>query len=217
MDSMPPLTHRGLVTHICVNASVTLVIVTAGDGYSVIIMMTSSNGNIFRLTAALWEEFTGDRLIPLIKASDQAFMFPLTCARINGWANNREAGDLRRYRDHYDVTVMIIMVPVPGSVTVTVIGSIYLAPSLYPWWRHQMETFSALLALCAGNSPVPVNSPHKGQWRGALVFSLIYPWINDWVNNREAGDLRRQRGHYDVIVMSEAMPTSSELGLWGQS
>ena len=52
-------------------------------------------------------------------------------------------------------------------------------------WRHQMETFSALLALCAGNSPVPVNSPHKGQWRGALMFSLIYAWINDWVNNRD--------------------------------
>ena len=69
------------------------------------------------------------------------------------------------------------------------------------WWRHQMETFSALLALCAGNSPVPVNSPHKGQWRGALMFSVIYAWINDWVNDREAGDLRRQRGHYDVIVM----------------
>ena len=64
-----------------------------------------------------------------------------------------------------------------------------------------METFSALLALCAGNSPVPVNSPHKGQWRRALMFSLIYAWIHDWVNNREAGDLRRQRGHYDVIVM----------------
>ena len=70
-----------------------------------------------------------------------------------------------------------------------------------PWWRHQMETFSALLALCAGNSPVPVNSPHKGQWRGALMFSLICAWIHDWVNNREAGDLRRRRGHYDVIVM----------------
>ena len=69
------------------------------------------------------------------------------------------------------------------------------------WWRHEMETFSALLALCAGNSPVPVNSPHKGQWRGSLMFSSIYAWINDWVNNREAGDLRRQRGHYDVIVM----------------
>ena len=54
-----------------------------------------------------------------------------------------------------------------------------------------MGTFSALLALCAGNSPVPVNSPHKGQSRGALMFSLIYAWINDWINNREAGDLRR--------------------------
>ena len=69
------------------------------------------------------------------------------------------------------------------------------------WWRHQMETFSALLALCAGNSPVPVNSLHKGQWRGALMFPLICAWIHDWVNNREAGDLRRYRGHYDVNVM----------------
>ena len=65
-----------------------------------------------------------------------------------------------------------------------------------------METFSALLALCAGNSPVPVTSPHLGQWRGALMFSLLCVWINDWVNNREAGDLRRHRGHYDVIVMA---------------
>ena len=47
----------------------------------------------------------------------------------------------------------------------------------------------------------PVNSPHKGQWRGALMFSLICAWINAWVNNREAGDLRRHRAHYDVIVM----------------
>ena len=47
----------------------------------------------------------------------------------------------------------------------------------------------------------PVNSPHKGQWRGALMFSLICVWINDWVNNREAGDLRRYRAHYDVTLM----------------
>ena len=59
----------------------------------------------------------------------------------------------------------------------------------------------ALLALCAGNSPVPVNSPHKGQWRVTLMFSLICVWINGWVNSREAGDLRRHRGHYDVNVM----------------
>ena len=47
----------------------------------------------------------------------------------------------------------------------------------------------------------PVNSPHKSQWHGALMFSLICVWINDWANNREAGDLRSHRGHYDVIVM----------------
>ena len=68
------------------------------------------------------------------------------------------------------------------------------------WWRHQMETFSVLLALCAGNSPA--NSPHKGQWHGALMFSLIYTWIHNWVNNRKARDLRRHRAHYDVIVMN---------------
>ena len=62
-------------------------------------------------------------------------------------------------------------------------------------------TFSALLAICAGNSRSPMNSPHKGQWRGALMFSLICVLINDWVNNREAGDLRRYRAHYDVTVM----------------
>ena len=44
-----------------------------------------------------------------------------------------------------------------------------------------------------------MNSPHKGQWSGALMFSLI--WINSWVNTREAGDLRRHRAHSDVIVM----------------
>ena len=66
------------------------------------------------------------------------------------------------------------------------------------WWHHQMETFSALLAICAGNSP---DSPHKGQWRVALMFSLICVWINGWVNNREAGDLRLYHAHYDATVM----------------
>ena len=69
------------------------------------------------------------------------------------------------------------------------------------WWRHQMETFSALLALCAGKSTVPVNPPHKGKWRGALMFSLICAWINGCVNSLEAGDLRRHGAHYVVTVM----------------
>ena len=55
-------------------------------------------------------------------------------------------------------------------VCVFCLGSTLLYP---PWWRHQIETFSALLAICAGIHRSPVNSPHKGQWRGALMFSLI--------------------------------------------
>ena len=68
-----------------------------------------------------------------------------------------------------------------------------------------METFSALLFLCAGNSPVPVNSPHKGQWSGALMLSLICTWINGW-----AGDLRRRRAHYNVAVMWTRIPEKSQ-------
>ena len=49
------------------------------------------------------------------------------------------------------------------------------------WWRHQMEKFSTLLAIYAGNSPVTAR-------------------INGWVNNGEAGDLRRYRAYYDVIL-----------------
>ena len=60
-----------------------------------------------------------------------------------------------------------------------------------------METFSALLAICAGNSPVPGEFPADE----ALMFSLICSRINGWVNNGDAGDLRRHRAHCDVIVM----------------
>ena len=47
----------------------------------------------------------------------------------------------------------------------------------------------------------PVNSPHKGQLCGALIFPLIWAWTNRWTNNGEAGDLRRHHAHYDVIVI----------------
>ena len=58
------------------------------------------------------------------------------------------------------------------------------------WWRHQMEINRS-----------PVNSPHKGRWCGALMFPLICDWICCWVNNRQAGDLRRHCAHYNIIVM----------------
>ena len=63
-----------------------------------------------------------------------------------------------------------------------------------------METFTVLLATCAGNSPVA--GPRKGQWRGALMFFFICARINGWINNRYAGDLRRHRAHYDVTAMN---------------
>ena len=94
-----------------------------------LIVMTSWNENIFRVTGHLCGESTGPRYIPRTKASEAPWPFVLGIRRS------------------------------------------------------------------------PVYSPHKGQWRGALMFSLICVWINGWVNNREAGDLRRYRAHYDVIVM----------------
>ena len=55
--------------------------------------------------------------------------------------------------------------------------------------------------LCGWIHQSPVNSPNKGQWRGALMFSLICTWINGWVNNRAAGDLTCYLAHYGVTVM----------------
>ena len=51
----------------------------------------------------------------------------------------------------------------------------------------------------------PADSPHKSQWRGASVFSLICTWANGWTNNRDAGDLRSHRNHYNVTVMANCI------------
>ena len=65
-------------------------------------------------------------------------------------------------------------------------------------WKH----FPRNWRFVRGIHRFPVISPHKGQWSGALIFfSLICVWINGWVNNHEAADLRRCRAHYDVTVM----------------
>ena len=65
-------------------------------------------------------------------------------------------------------------------------------------WKHVPRYWPFV----QGSHRSPVNSPHKGQGRGALMFSLICVWIkNHWVNNREAGDMRLYRAHYDIIVM----------------
>ena len=64
-------------------------------------------------------------------------------------------------------------------------------------WKH----FPRYWPFMRGIHRSPVNSPNKGQWHRALMFSLICVWTNGWINNRDAGDLRHHRAHYDVIVM----------------
>ena len=64
-------------------------------------------------------------------------------------------------------------------------------------WKH----FPLYWPFVRGIHRSPVNSPHKGQWHGALMFPSICAWINGWVNNREAGNRRRHQAHYAVLVM----------------
>ena len=69
------------------------------------------------------------------------------------------------------------------------------------WWRHQMEQFPHYWPFVRGIPRWPVDSPHKGQWGGPLIFSLIFGWTNGWAHNRDAGDMRRHRVHYDATVI----------------
>ena len=72
-------------------------------------------------------------------------------------------------------------------------------------WKH----FPRYWPFVRGIQRSPMNSPHKGQWRGALMFSLICVWINDLVNSRESGDLRRYSGLIKPLLtelMSNCIP-----------
>ena len=70
-------------------------------------------------------------------------------------------------------------------------------------WKH----FPRYWPFVLGIRRSPVNSPHKGQWHGALMFSLICARINGWVNKCETGDWRCHCAHYDFTVMPH----------WGQN
>ena len=94
--------------------------------------MTSSNGNIFRVTGTLWGEFTGHQWIPLTKASDMELWCFLWA---NSWASHRDAGDLRCHRAHYDVTVIL--------------GESLPRPSSHPQFRYYYDITRAIDALAA--------------------------------------------------------------------
>ena len=77
-------------------------------------------------------------------------------------------------------------------------------------WKHFLRHWPFVRGIHRSS----VNSPHRGQWRGALKFFFICTRINGWVNNREAGDLRRHCAHYDVIVMGYFTDILLRLGMY---
>ena len=72
--------------------------------------------------------------------------------------------------------------------------------------HDELKHFPRYWLFVRGNHRSPVNSPYKGQWRGALMRSFICAWFNGWENNHAAGDLRRHCTHYDVTVIRHFCP-----------
>ena len=126
--------------------------------------------------------------------------------RISHWTSV-DYSQKRRGMRSYDVVFLLLAWTVPLSRFRSLLTSLqcFAEAVRIPYWRDDVikwKHFPCNWPFVRGIHRSPVNSPHKGQRRGALMFSLICAWINDWVNNREAGGLRRNHVHYDVIVVN---------------
>ena len=140
-------------------------------------MMTSSNGNIFRVTCRLCGEFTGHRWIPHKGQWRGALMFSLICAWIHGWVNNGEAVDLRRHRAHYDVTVMVTFTLAVNVLSVVDQAMLYkqgqLRAKLWPSWHSgYVKNIYDLLRFRSGNI-------FRAMVRRYHWF-MITDWSDDW-------------------------------------
>ena len=114
-----------------------------------------------------------------------------------------------------------ILIRILFSLTITTVilcrgaGVSHAWANKYAWnddvikWKH----FPRNWPFVRGIHRSPVNSPHKGQWRGALMLSLICTRINGWVNNGDACDLRRHRAHYDVTVIEHRQVAIGTFGI----
>ena len=129
-----------------------------------------------------------------------ALLLVVLCVTITPVGGQGDPSKCDENHDHYgDVTILWASWRLKSAATRMFIST---ARSVWqPWWRHQMETFTALRTLSEGIHRSPVDSLHKDQWRGASIFSLICTWTQGWANNRYAGDFRRHSAHYDVTVM----------------
>ena len=140
-------------------------------------MMTSSNGNIFRVTGHLCREFTGHRWIPRINGQQRgALMLSLICVWINGRVNNREAGDLRRH----------------------------LAS---PLWRHcnvskRTHQNCAFVSFGVGIPLVTNGFPERASY--TEIVSMHYLWVAYWLNESVARnvhpDMQRAPRIYALVT-----------------
>ena len=170
--------------------------------------MTSSNGNIFLFTCPLWEEptghrySTGHRWIPLIKLSDaELWRLLWTSPEQTVEQKKRDAGDLGRHRSHYDVIAMTLRLLYDSSNVNKVIDKNMVK---CPKWIHahddviKWKHFRVTGPLCGeftGHRWIPLTKTSDAE-----VWCFL--WITGWVNNHEAGHLRRHRAHHDVTVMT---------------
>ena len=107
--------------------------------------MTSSFGSTFRVTDPLCGVFTGHRWIPLIKGQcSGALMVSLICAWTNGWVNNRDVGDLRCHRPHFDATLLNEASKMPSLLKRTWSKHPIKKHTLKRKWRHFDEIFATL-------------------------------------------------------------------------
>ena len=73
-------------------------------------------------------------------------------------------------------------------------------------WKHFPRYWSFVRGIHRSG---PGEFPSQRPVSGALMFPLICAWINGWINNRKAGDLRRHRTLYDVSVMCKSFKKNS--------
>ena len=117
------------------------------------------------------------------------------------WLSHCQWNNFERYHQNSIISRTFVGDEIVDHSSVVGVSPVGVIKHNFIWWRHEVKTYSALLAFCVGHWS-PVNSPHKSKWRGALVFSLICDWTNCCAHNGDARDLRRHRTHYDVTVMT---------------
>ena len=163
----------------------------------------------FSMTVPLWGETTSYRWIPLTKGQRcRTLKMSVLSTWTSCWTNIRFAvigNALALMSRHFNDKIWHGQ----RNDHATQRATGRLDPSqIQGWWADLLHDdvikrkhFRRYWPFVRGIHRSPVKSPHKGQWCGALVFSLIFAWTNGWVNNRDSGNSRRHRADYDFTVM----------------